>query len=61
MAGDEKSGTKETPAGEASDRESERGDVAEPDAPTSGEENEGLSTVLSADPLLGVQKDADDE
>ncbi len=43
------------------ERDSERGDVAEPDAPTAGEENEGLSTVLSADPVSGVQKDADDE
>lgn len=42
-------------------RGDERGDAAGPDAPTSGEENEGLSTVLSADPLVGVQPDAADE
>ncbi len=42
-------------------REAERGDAAEPDAPTSGEQNPGMSTVLSADPLSGVQKDASDE
>ena len=33
----------------------ERGDAAEPDAPTSAEQNEGMSTILSADPLDGVQ------
>jgi hypothetical protein len=42
-------------------REAERGDAAEPDAPTAGEENEGLSTVLSAEPIVGVQDDASDE
>jgi hypothetical protein len=35
--------------------ERERGDAAEADAPTSAEENEGMSTILSADPLDGVQ------
>jgi hypothetical protein len=43
------------------EREEERGDAAEPDAPTSGERNPGMSTVLSADPLSGVQDDASDE
>ncbi len=42
-------------------REEESGDVAEPDAPTAGEENEGMSTILGADPLTGVQQDAGDE
>ena len=42
-------------------RASERGDVAEPNAPTGVEENEGLSTILSADTPSGVQKDAADE
>jgi hypothetical protein len=42
---------------DAPDRESERGDAAEPDAPTSVEENEGMSTVLSADTPSGVQED----
>lgn len=31
----------------APDRAAERGDVAESDAPTVGEENEGMRTVLS--------------
>lgn len=43
------------------DRDAERGDVAEPDAPTAGEQNEGFSTILSADTLTGVQKNASDE
>jgi hypothetical protein len=43
-----------------SDREAERGDVAEPDAPTASEENEGMSSILDADPLLGIQDDAGD-
>ena len=42
-------------------RETERGDVAEPDAPTAEEENEGMSTILSADPVAGVQEDASNE
>ena len=29
------------------DRDKERGDAAEPDAPTATEENEGMSTILS--------------
>ncbi len=37
------------------DRADERGDVAEPDAPTATEDNEGLSTVLSGEPGEGVQ------
>jgi hypothetical protein len=36
-------------------REEERGDAAEADAPTSSEENEGMSTILSSDPIDGVQ------
>jgi hypothetical protein len=43
------------------ERNAERGDVAEPDAPTAVEENEGMSTVLSADTADGVQKNASDE
>jgi hypothetical protein len=43
---------------EAESREAERGDAAEPDAPTSAEENEGMSTILSGDTLDGVQRDA---
>ncbi|HEX8161924.1 MAG TPA: hypothetical protein VF538_08635 [Pyrinomonadaceae bacterium] len=36
-------------------RADERGDAAETDAPVSAEQNEGMSTILSADPLDGVQ------
>ncbi|HYJ45129.1 MAG TPA: hypothetical protein VEV81_00850 [Pyrinomonadaceae bacterium] len=42
-------------------REEERDDVAEPDAPTAAEENEGMSTILSAEPLTGVQDDNEDD
>ncbi|HEX8473942.1 MAG TPA: hypothetical protein VF666_07900 [Pyrinomonadaceae bacterium] len=56
---------KNSPTGQAhantQDREAERGDVAEPDTPTAAEENEGLSTILSADTLTGVQKNASEE
>ncbi|HEV2708156.1 MAG TPA: hypothetical protein VGV59_19725 [Pyrinomonadaceae bacterium] len=45
----------------AQTREGERGDVAEPDAPTAAEQNEGMSTILSGNPLTGVQKDASEE
>ena len=42
-------------------RVSEDGEADEPDAPTAEEENAGMSTVLSADPLLGVQDNAGEE
>lgn len=42
-------------------RDEERGDVAESDAPTAEEENEGMSTILGANPVTGVQEDADDQ
>jgi hypothetical protein len=45
----------------ATAREAERGDVAEPDAPTAAEENDSMGMILDADPLLGVQDDAGDE
>ena len=45
----------------APDRASEHGDVAEPDAPTATEENEGLSTILDGEPVTGVQDDADEK
>lgn len=38
-----------------------KGEADEPDAPTAEEENEGMSTILSADPILGVQDNASDE
>ncbi|HEX8708676.1 MAG TPA: hypothetical protein VF723_10580 [Pyrinomonadaceae bacterium] len=42
-------------------RDEERGDVAEPDAPTSGEENAGMNTILDGGLGTGVQNDARDE
>ena len=45
----------------APDRTAERDDVAEPDAPTAVEENEGLSTVLSGEPAEGVQDNASEK
>jgi hypothetical protein len=42
-------------------RERERDDVAEPDAPTSQEENPGMSTILTSDSALGVQTDESEE
>jgi len=44
--------------GEEPTREEERGDVAEPDAPTAAEENTGMSTVLGTETVSGVQEDA---
>jgi hypothetical protein len=41
-------------------RTGEREDVADTDAPATTEENEGMSTILSAEPVDGVQDDADD-
>jgi hypothetical protein len=38
----------------------ESGEADEPDAPTSGEENEGMSTILDGNPLAGIQDDAKD-
>lgn len=43
------------------DRVAEHGETDEPDAPTAEEENEGMSTILSAEPALGVQPDASEE
>jgi hypothetical protein len=40
------------------DRTDERGDAAEPDAPATAEENDGMSTILSGDVGDGVQDDA---
>ncbi|MBD0372816.1 MAG: hypothetical protein ICV60_18370 [Pyrinomonadaceae bacterium] len=42
-------------------RTEEQGEADEPDAPTSGEENEGMSTILDADPLTGVQDNESEE
>jgi hypothetical protein len=42
-------------------RDEERGEASEPDAPTGGEENEGMSTILNGGLGTGVQDDVDDE
>jgi hypothetical protein len=42
-------------------RAEEQGETSEPDAPTGGEENAGMSTVLDGSLGTGVQPDADDE
>ena len=42
-------------------RDEERGEASEPDAPTGGEENAGMSTILDGDLGTGVQNDAADE
>lgn len=57
MRDEEKPVPEEQTLGNSPGRRDERGHAAEPDAPTSGEENEALGTILSADPLVGVQPD----
>jgi hypothetical protein len=52
----EQGGTSEEP-----EREEERGEASEPDAPTDVEENPGMSTVIGSGPGTGVQTDAGDE
>jgi hypothetical protein len=42
-------------------RDEERGEASEPNAPTAGEENAGLSTILDGGLGTGVQTDADDQ
>jgi len=42
-------------------RDEERGEVSEPDAPTSGKENDGMNTILDGGLGTGVQNDAVDE
>lgn len=44
-----------------SSRVEEQGEMDEPDAPTDAQENEGMSTILDADPLTGVQDNASEE
>lgn len=59
MKSEEEQGThasNEEISSEAS-RAEEHGEADEPDAPTSGEENQGMSTILDASPLAGVQDD----
>ena len=54
-------GSEDRETGVEDSRADERGNAAEPDAPTSAEENVGMSTILNADDGTGVQADADDE
>jgi hypothetical protein len=42
-------------------RDEERGEASEPDAPTGGEENEGMSTILNGGLGTGVQDDVIDD
>jgi hypothetical protein len=42
-------------------REEEWGETSEPDAPTGGEENSGMNTILDGGLGTGVQDDIDDE
>ena len=53
-------GSNEDLADDAS-RLEQQGEADEPNAPTSGEENEGMSTILDAEPLTGVQDDASEQ
>ncbi|HVG31875.1 MAG TPA: hypothetical protein VM911_02300 [Pyrinomonadaceae bacterium] len=53
--------SEDTGRAEEPSRAEEQMGVAEPDAPTSTEENEGMSTILDADPISGVQDNASDE
>ena len=41
-------------------REEEQGEASEPDAPTAGVENAGMSTILEGDLGTGVQDDSSD-
>jgi len=43
------------------ERADERGDAAEPDAPTQTEENAGMSTILSGGQGVGVQNNLGEE
>ncbi|HEY0379487.1 MAG TPA: hypothetical protein VGC87_21395 [Pyrinomonadaceae bacterium] len=46
---------------EEPEREDERGETSEPDAPTGVEENPGMSTIIGPGSGTGVQTDAGDE
>ena len=54
--------TRAADGGELMEREraDERGDAAEPDAPTAVEENDGMSTILSGEQGDGVQENANE-
>ncbi len=51
----------EQAAYQEANRAGQSGEADEPDAPTAEEENQGMSTVLSADPVIGVQNNASEE
>ncbi|HKS26872.1 MAG TPA: hypothetical protein VJS44_03590 [Pyrinomonadaceae bacterium] len=53
-------GSNDEMADEAS-RLEQQGEADEPNAPTGGEENEGMSTILDAGPMTGVQDNASEE
>jgi hypothetical protein len=53
-------GSNEDVASEPS-RLEEQGEADAPDAPTSGEENDAMSTILDSSPLTGVQDNASEE
>jgi hypothetical protein len=55
-SGDENKNSSDEPT-----RDEERGESSEPDAPTSGEENDGMNTILDGGLGTGVQEDVDDE
>lgn len=61
MSTEHESEAEQQPHENTQERAAERHSAAAPDAPTSGEENAGMSTILSADPLSGVQKDESEE
>jgi hypothetical protein len=50
----------ESDSSEKPTREQEQGEASEPDAPTGGSENAGMSTILDGDLGTGVQDDAED-
>ena len=60
-AGEQSAGGLGSPADENVTRAEGQGEADEPNSPTAEEENVGLSTVLDAEPLLGVQDDASKE
>lgn len=61
QTGNSNSGNEAKESGSGPTREEEQGEASEPNAPTGGEENAGLSTILDGGLGTGVQRDADDE
>jgi hypothetical protein len=54
-------GSADQDSGQEPTRDEEEGEASEPDAPTDGEENAGMSTILDGGLGTGVQTDADDQ